>query len=63
MLKENTMFETLRARIASRQLYNRTFSELNALTNRDLADMGIHRSDIDRIARTAAREKSLSLPI
>jgi uncharacterized protein YjiS (DUF1127 family) len=56
------MFEVLRARIASRQLYNRTFSELNALTNRDLADMGIHRSDIDRIARITSRDKSLTRP-
>jgi uncharacterized protein YjiS (DUF1127 family) len=62
-LKETAMFEVLRARIASRQIYNRTFSELNALTNRDLADMGIHRSDIERIARVASREKSLSLPV
>jgi uncharacterized protein YjiS (DUF1127 family) len=57
------MFEVLRSRIATRQRYNRTASELNALTDRDLADMGIHRSDIERIARLASHERSLTRPV
>jgi uncharacterized protein YjiS (DUF1127 family) len=39
-------------------LYNRTVSELDALTDRDLADLGIPRADIRRIAREAARAAS-----
>jgi uncharacterized protein YjiS (DUF1127 family) len=37
------------------QRYNLTFSELNCLSNRDLADLGLSRSDIPRIAREAAK--------
>ncbi len=33
--------------------YNRTVSELNHLSNRELADLGLSRSDIPRIAREA----------
>jgi uncharacterized protein YjiS (DUF1127 family) len=57
------MFEVLKHRIASWQSYNRTMSELRALSDRDLSDIGIHRSDINRIARTASRQKSLSRPV
>lgn len=49
------MFETLRSRYAKWQRYSRTVSELEALSNRELADLGIARSDIGRIAREAAR--------
>ncbi|MGR3760710.1 DUF1127 domain-containing protein [Roseobacteraceae bacterium NS-SX3] len=31
--------------------YKRTFNELNALTNRELADIGVRRCDIADIAR------------
>jgi uncharacterized protein YjiS (DUF1127 family) len=37
-----------------RAVYNRTVAELDALTDRDLADLGIPRTDIRRIARDAA---------
>lgn len=40
-----------RARAA---VYRQTIRELNALTARDLADLGIHRSMISRIAHEAA---------
>lgn len=50
------MFEVLKHRIASWQRYNRTTSELNAPSDSDLSDLGIHRSDINRIARTASRK-------
>jgi uncharacterized protein YjiS (DUF1127 family) len=33
------------------QKYRRTVHELERLTNRDLADLGIARCDIERIAR------------
>lgn len=37
------------------QRYNRTVSELNHLSNRELADLGMTRSDIHRVAREATR--------
>jgi uncharacterized protein YjiS (DUF1127 family) len=49
------MFEVLKSRITTWKRYSRTVSELNALTNRELADLGIARSDINRIARDASR--------
>lgn len=47
------MFEVLKTRYAKWQRYSRTVSELEALSNRDLADLGISRSDIHRLAREA----------
>ena len=44
----------LSAAYARRKLYNTTFHELNALSNRDLADLGIHRSMIKSIALEAS---------
>ena len=49
------MFETLKTRINTWKRYNRTVSELAALSNRELADLGIMRADINRVAREAAR--------
>ncbi|MCZ0962075.1 DUF1127 domain-containing protein [Paracoccus benzoatiresistens] len=39
---------------ARRAIYRQTVRELNALTNRDLADLGINRTMIARLAREAA---------
>jgi len=44
-------FQEKRAR---RRLYNQTKRELNALTKRELADLGIHPSMIRRLAYEAA---------
>jgi uncharacterized protein YjiS (DUF1127 family) len=49
------MFHQLKARYSNWQRYKRTVSELESLTNRDLADLGIMRSDIPRLAREATR--------
>ncbi len=49
------MFEVLKARYKSWQRYSRTVSELGSLTDRDLADLGIARCDIPRLAREAAK--------
>lgn len=46
----------LRARRNRRAVYRRTFGELAALSNRDLADLGIARADIRQIAQKAALE-------
>lgn len=49
------MFEVLKTRITAWKRYNRTVSELNALSNRELSDLGLSRADIQRVAREAAR--------
>ena len=49
------MFEVLKSRYATWKRYNRTVSELRSLTNRELADLGIARADIHKLAREAAR--------
>lgn len=49
------MFEVLKSRYASWKRYSRTVSELESLSNRDLADLGISRHDIPRLAKEAAR--------
>lgn len=49
------MFEALKSRYSSWKRYSRTLQELDSLSNRDLADLGISRSDIPRLAREAAR--------
>ncbi len=46
---------TLVHRLAQRRAYRATFGELSALTDRDLADIGLFRADIEDVAREAAR--------
>jgi len=41
-------------RVARYRVYRNTLRELGELTNRDLADLGIHRSSIRAIAYEAA---------
>ena len=54
-------FATFRANfaeaVAKRALYRTTILELDALSNRDLADLGIHRSAIKSVAYQAAYGK------
>jgi len=48
-------------RRGARAVYERTWRELSAMSNRERADIGIHSSDIPRIASEAAavsRKKS-----
>ena len=47
-------FQTAAARHAARRVYRTTFYELNALSNRELADLGMHRSELKRVAWEAA---------
>jgi uncharacterized protein YjiS (DUF1127 family) len=49
------MFTTIRDRFNRWQRYSRTTRELSNLTNRDLADLGLTRFDIERVARESAR--------
>jgi uncharacterized protein YjiS (DUF1127 family) len=49
------MFETLKTRYTAWKKYSRTVTELEALSNRELSDLGLSRTDISRVAREAAR--------
>ena len=49
------MFDVLKSRITTWKRYSRTVNELQALSNRELSDLGIPRGDIARVAREAAR--------
>jgi uncharacterized protein YjiS (DUF1127 family) len=44
----------LAERAARAKVYRTTMNELNELSGRELADLGIHRSEIKRIAYEAA---------
>jgi uncharacterized protein YjiS (DUF1127 family) len=48
------MLGSLKERLARHRRYTRTIKELTFLSDRELADLGIHRADIRRIAREAA---------
>lgn len=48
------MLNDLRAARARRSVYRRTVRELGALSNRDLADLGLCRASIRQVARDAA---------
>ena len=50
------MFDGLRARRARRRVYRTTFHELSALSNRELADLGLSRTEIRRVAYQAAHK-------
>lgn len=54
MATVSTAFAALATRQANRRVYNTTLNELSALSNRDLADLGIARSEVRRIAWEAA---------
>ena len=49
--------DTVLSAIAQRRIYARTVAELNGLTDRELADLGISRLGITDIAREAAYGK------
>ena len=49
------MFEVLKTRMSAWRRYNRTVSALQALSFRELEDLGIARGDIPALARAAVR--------
>lgn len=49
--------KSLREAARRRAVYRQTLRELNALSSRELADLGIHRAMITRIAMEAAYGK------
>ncbi|MDF1715953.1 MAG: DUF1127 domain-containing protein [Sulfitobacter sp.] len=48
--------DALKGRVAKYRLYRSTYAELSALSNRELADLGLHRSELRRVALEAAGE-------
>lgn len=55
MARLHGLRDALRTRMAQQARYRQTRDELQALSNRELADLGIHRSEIARIAHEATR--------
>ncbi|MFN3847410.1 MAG: DUF1127 domain-containing protein [Paracoccaceae bacterium] len=49
--------KSFRAGLERRRVFKQTVRELQALSNRELADLGIHRSMITRVANEAAYGK------
>lgn len=49
------MFDFVKTKYSRWQRYSRTVSELECLSGRELADLGIARTDIYRLAREATR--------
>ena len=54
-------FATLKADLgawrARRRVYAKTLTELSRLSNRELADLGLHRSQLRSVALQAANEQ------
>lgn len=46
--------KTIRVGLERRRVFKQTVRELQALSNRELADLGIHRTMITRVANEAA---------
>ena len=49
--------KTIRVSLERRRVFKQTVRELQALSNRELADLGIHRAMITRVANEAAYGK------
>ncbi|MGR3758694.1 DUF1127 domain-containing protein [Roseobacteraceae bacterium NS-SX3] len=49
---------TLIEKFKRHRMYRETFNELSALTNRELADLGLNRSMLKRVAYQAAYENN-----
>lgn len=52
----NAWIEAAKTRFASYRMYRQTVNELSNLSDRELADLGLHRSMIRRLAKQAADE-------
>jgi uncharacterized protein YjiS (DUF1127 family) len=49
-----TVFRSIRDAMQRRRVYQQTLRELNTLSNRELADLGLHRAMLTRVAIEAA---------
>lgn len=52
-----TLVANVREALARRKVYRQTLTELKSLSERELGDLGIHRSMLTRIALEAAYGK------
>lgn len=50
-----TAFEKLATRYKQHRMYRETFNGLSALSNRELADLGLNRSELRHVSREAAK--------
>ncbi|MBN2629438.1 MAG: DUF1127 domain-containing protein [Rhodobacteraceae bacterium] len=55
--RAGTIFSSLRLSLKRRRVFKQTIRELQALSNRELADLGIDRSMITRVSSEAAYGK------
>lgn len=58
-----SLFTTIGQAIQARNSYHNTVHELNRLTDRDLKDLGISRSDIHRVAAESAFKRINNEPV
>jgi uncharacterized protein YjiS (DUF1127 family) len=49
------LVDNISAKIEENRIVNRTIKELSSLSNRELADLGIHRGQITSIARETVK--------
>ncbi len=52
----SSAIEALKVRFIRHRMYRQTVNELSDLSTRELADLGLHRSMIKRVAQQAASE-------
>ncbi len=52
-----SLFEAAKDRFLRNRMYRQTVNELSSLSNRELADLGLHRSMIRRVAQQAAEDQ------
>jgi uncharacterized protein YjiS (DUF1127 family) len=53
--RASAAFQNLATSYKQHRLYRETFNELSALSNRELSDLGLHRSNLHQIARESAQ--------
>ncbi|KQB14076.1 DUF1127 domain-containing protein [Rhodobacter capsulatus] len=53
----SSLVASIREALARRKVYRQTLAELRSLSNRELNDLGMHRSMLTRIALEAAYGK------
>lgn len=53
----SSLVASIREALARRKVYRQTLAELRSLSNRELSDLGMHRSMLTRIALEAAYGK------
>jgi uncharacterized protein YjiS (DUF1127 family) len=54
----HAVFDGIKAAHERRKVFRSTLSEMSALNNRELADLGLNRSELRRVAYQAACEVS-----